>query len=704
FINTLPLRVRLPPGQKVIDWLREVQARQSELSDYQYSPLADVQRLSEMPAGTPLFDSIVAFENYPAEMSALSELTRTIAITDVRPLERTNYPLTLQVTVGEVLSFRLIYDAGRFAAVPIERLLGHFMRLLQEIVADAERPLSAVPLLNEAEHGQVVAGFNATAADGPQALLHELFAAQAEHAPEAVALNFEGETLSYGALEHRANQLAHHLRRLGVGPDVVVGLCAERSLEMVIGLLGILKAGGAYLPLDPSYPAERLAYMLGDAQAPVLLTQQKLVERLPDHEAVLVRLDADWPEIAEHPASAPASGSTPDNLAYVIYTSGSTGHPKGVMNAHRGIVNRLSWMQSAYRLTAADRVLQKTPFGFDVSVWEFFWPLAFGAELVIARPGGHQDPAYLAGLIAQAGVTIIHFVPSMLQAFLEAADLTRCGSLRDTICSGEALSVETQNRFLELLPSSRLHNLYGPTEAAVDVSAWACRLEADATAVPIGRPISNIQLYVLDHHLAAVPMGVAGELYIGGIGVARGYLGRAGLTAERFVPSPFANGARLYRTGDLARWREGGALDYLGRLDHQVKLRGFRIELGEIEAALASHARVEQAAVVLREDGGERRLVGYVAARGAVALDSDELRGHLKRRLPDYMVPAALVQLDQLPLTPNGKLDRKALPAPDWQGRAESYLAPRNATEAALSAIWCEVLKRQRVSVTDNFF
>jgi amino acid adenylation domain-containing protein len=702
FINTLPLRIAISPGRKTLDWLREVQARQSELSDYQYSALADVQRCSEVPAGTPLFDSIVAFENYPAEMSAVSELTRTIRITDVRPMERTNYPLTLQVTVGQTLSFRLISDAERFDAAAVERLVGHFTKLFQAMIADGDRPLSALPLLSEAEHRQVVSGFNDTAADYPQGLLHELVAAQAARTPDAVALGFEEWTLRYGELERRANQLAHHLRGLGVGPDVVVGLCVERSFEMVIALLGILKAGGAYLPLDPDYPAERLAFMLADARVPVLLTQDGIADRLPATDAVLLRLDTDWPLIAAHSDTAPASVGDPGNLAYVIYTSGSTGRPKGVMNAHRGIVNRIQWMQRAYRLTAADRVMQKTPFGFDVSVWEFFWPLAFGARLVIARPGGHQDPDYLAGLIERSGVTIVHFVPSMLQAFLETADLKRCGSLRDTLCSGEALTAETANRFLGAL-SSRLHNLYGPTEAAVDVSAWPCRLEPAATQVPIGRPISNIALYVLDHRLDPVPVGVAGELYIGGIGVARGYLGRRGLTAERFVPDPFVPGARLYRTGDLARWSASGELDYLGRIDHQVKIRGFRIELGEIEAALASHPEVEQAAVVVRDDTGDRRLIAYLAARGEERPDTDELRRHLRRTLPDYMVPAGFVLLDRLPLTANGKLDRNALPAPDRHGAGDS-IAPRTATEHALAAIWRDVLKLDRVGVNDNFF
>jgi amino acid adenylation domain-containing protein len=703
FINTLPLRVALPNGATVLDWLRTIQARQGELTDYQYTPLADVQRWSEVPSGTPLFDSIVAFENYPTEMAALNNLTQTIQISDVQPLERTNYSLTLQVTVSERLSFRLISDSERFEAAAVEHLMDHLVRLLNGIITNPQARLSSLSLLDDAERNQAVSRFNDTAASYPQnALLHALFAAQAARAPDAVALRFAEKALTYGELDRRANQLAHYLHTLGVGPDVVVGLCAERSFEMVIALLGILKAGGAYLPLDPSYPAERLAYMLNDAKAPVLLVQAALADRLPTSDATVVRLDADWPEIARQAETMPDITIDPSGLAYVIYTSGSTGRPKGVMNAHRGIVNRIAWMQDAYHLTPADRVMQKTPFGFDVSVWEFFWPLAHGAELVIARPGGHQDPAYLAELIGRHGVTIIHFVPSMLQAFLEAADLARCGSLRDTICSGEALPAETQNRFLSALPSSRLHNLYGPTEAAVDVSAWSCQLEPTATQVPIGRPISNIQLYVLDRHLAPLPVGVSGELYIGGIGVARGYLRRPGLTAERFVPSPFKTGERLYRTGDLARWRSDGALDYLGRIDHQVKIRGFRIELGEIEAALLAHPNVEQAAVVVRDDTGERRLVSYVATRDGQA-DTEALRQYLQQTLPDHMVPSAMVQLDELPLSANGKLDRNALPAPDWHGGGE-IVAPRNATEQALATIWRDVLKLDRISVNDNFF
>jgi amino acid adenylation domain-containing protein len=418
----------------------------------------------------------------------------------------------------------------------------------------------------------------------------------------------------------------------------------------------------------------------------------------------VVRLDADWGEIAAQPAAAPASGAQPDNLAYVIYTSGSTGKPKGAMNIHSGIVNRLQWMQEAYRLRSADRVLQKTPFSFDVSVWEFFWPLMFGARLIIARPAGHQDLSYLVDVVEREGVTIVHFVPSMLQQFLEVADLSRCDSLRDTMCSGEVLPAETQNKFLAHLPS-RLHNLYGPTEAAVDVSAWRCASLPGNAQVPIGRPISNIVFYVLGNLLELVPVGVVGELYIGGVGLARGYVGRADLTAERFVPHPYGEGERLYRTGDLVRYLADGNLEFLGRIDHQVKVRGYRIELGEIEAALLSHAGVAQAVVVAREDEpGDKRLVAYVVGSGTAAPDVSALRSHLQARLPEYMAPSWFVVLDALPLTANGKVDRRALPAPEGRSEIGHYVAPRTPVEEALCTIWCEVLKVDPVGVNDNFF
>ncbi|MBV8777993.1 MAG: amino acid adenylation domain-containing protein, partial [Alphaproteobacteria bacterium] len=530
---------------------------------------------------------------------------------------------------------------------------------------------------------------------------------------------FEGRSLSYAALDAHANRLAHHLRGLGVGPDVLVGICAERSPEMVIGLLGILKAGGAYLPLEPDYPSERLAGMVSDAGLRVVLMQAALAGKLPLREQVCrIELDGLIDSVTGgevRMAALPLAGLHPANLAYLIYTSGSTGRPKGAANSHAGLHNRLAWMQDAYRLSGDDVVLQKTPFGFDVSVWEFFWPLITGARLVLAQPGAHRDPARLVETIRAERVTTLHFVPSMLQAFVEHAAaaatpaVALCPSLRRIICSGEALPSELRDRVARLWPDVQLENLYGPTEASIDVTYWACAGDRSAE-VPIGRPLWNTQAYVLDAALEPVPAGVAGELYIAGAGLARGYLNRAGLTAERFVAdphgaSPGAAGGRMYRTGDLARWRCDGVLEFLGRADAQVKLRGFRIEPGEIEAALVAQDGVTQAAVIARDDGaGGQRLIGYVVAAAGSTLETASLRSALSHRLPDYMVPSALVVLAALPLTPNGKLDRRALPEPELVWPGHGHRGPRNPQEAILSELFAEVLQRAVVGVDDNFF
>jgi amino acid adenylation domain-containing protein len=435
--------------------------------------------------------------------------------------------------------------------------------------------------------------------------------------------------------------------------------------------------------------------MLADSGAPLVLTQRHLKDALPPETAVPCVAIEDL-ELDGLPTSPPEAGLHPESLAYVIYTSGSTGRPKGVGNRHAGLLNRLQWMQAAYRLEPSDSVLQKTPFGFDVSVWEFFWPLMVGARLVVAAPGAHRDPAALRQVITEQGVTTLHFVPSMLAAFV--GELDRCPGLKRILCSGEALPHALQQAVLQASPAE-LHNLYGPTEAAIDVTAWACRSEPQATTVPIGRAIANTQIHVLDAALNQVPQGVPGELYIAGVNLARGYLGRAGLTAERFVANPYGPpGSRMYRSGDLVRRRADGALEYLGRLDHQVKLRGQRLELGEIEAALRACAAVGEAVVVLRDD----RLVGYVTA--GTDIDEGAIKSALAERLPGYMVPARLVVLDALPLSPNGKLDRKALPAPDWAGTQADAEPPRGPVEEALAQVWCEVLNLQAVARSDNFF
>ena len=629
--------------------------------------------------------------------------------------------------VGSSLCGLLHYNADLFDGATAARMAQHFTVLLEGAVAHPTAHIDALPLITAAERRQLTVLWNDTQRAYPQDLcLHQLVEAQVERTPEALAVVFEEEALTYRELNDKADQLARYLRGLGVGPEVLVGICVERSIEMVVGLLGILKAGGAYVPLDPDYPRERLAFMLNDAQAPVLLTQKRLAPQLPEHGAKVCCLDADWPTIVREGREVPLRhAATAENLAYVIYTSGSTGRPKGAMNTHRGICNRLLWMQDAYSLGRDDRVLQKTPFSFDVSVWEFFWPLLTGARLVVARPGGHLDSKYLVRLIVAQQITTLHFVPSMLQIFLDEPELHDCTTLRRVICSGEALPLTLQQRFFDRL-DAELHNLYGPTEAAIDVTFWACQRHSESALVPIGKPIANTQLYVLDGALQPTPIGVPGELHIGGVGVARGYLKRPELNAEKFIADPFSEEpeARLYKTGDLARYLPDGNIEFLGRLDDQVKLRGFRIELSEIETVLRQHREVHDAVVVTRDaSSGHQQLVAYVVAgetsRAALracdehleapspeAALSLALRQFLLQKLPDYMVPAAFVPLDAIPLTPNGKINRRALPAPKIArlGAADTLVAPRTPEEERVMPIWRRVLELESVSVDDNFF
>jgi amino acid adenylation domain-containing protein len=622
-------------------------------------------------------------------------------------------PFDLSLRMSEehgslVADFR--YNVDLFDATTTARMAEHFRTLLEGIVAHPEQRLVDLPLLTEAEQQQFLFEWNDTKSDYPAHLcIHQLFELQVQQTPEATAVVFEGNELTYRELNRRANVLAHTLQMLGVGPDVLVGVCMERSLEMVVALMGVLKAGGAYVPLDPTYPRERLAYMIQDAQMSIVLTQTQLLDLLPKEGMKVICLDANWnpPDEEENPVSTVQT----ENLMYMIYTSGSTGKPKGVMNIHRGVCNRLHWMQQAYALMPADRVLQKTPFSFDVSVWEFFWPLMTGASLVVARSGGHQDPGYLVSLIAEQQITTLHFVPSMLQVFLTEPGLERCASLKRVICSGEALPFELQERFFSRL-DVELHNLYGPTEAAIDVTYWRCKRESQDRMVPIGRPIANTQIYILDRFMHPVPIGVPGEMHIGGVGVARGYYNRPELTAEKFIPDPFGKeaGARLFKTGDLARYRPDGAIEFLGRIDYQVKIRGFRIELGEIEVVLAQHPAIKEVVVVAREDTPDnKRLVAYLvpAVRVETAdLSVEALRNFLKETLPSYMIPSAFVILDTLPLMPNGKVNRMAIPAPEMiRPKLEvAYVPPRNPTEELLAKIWAQVLGIDKVGVYDNFF
>ncbi|BAZ68993.1 amino acid adenylation [Fischerella sp. NIES-4106] len=534
--------------------------------------------------------------------------------------------------------------------------------------------------------------------------LHELFTAQVEKTPDANALKFADQELTYHQLNCRANQLAHYLQSLGIATEDLVGICVERSLEMVVGLLGILKAGAAYVPIDPGYPQERLAYMLEDSQVSVLLTQSHLVDNLPTRPTHTICLDTDWEKISQNSDRNLQNTTTPENLAYVIYTSGSTGKPKGAMNTHRGICNRLLWMQDTYQLTEQDKVLQKTPFSFDVSVWEFFWPLITGARLIIAQPGGHRDSSYLINTIIQEEITTLHFVPSMLQVFLQAKGMENFQSLKRVMTSGEALPVSLQERFFERL-GCELHNLYGPTEAAIDVTFWQCQPQSQYQTVPIGRPIANTQIYILDQHLQPVPVDVVGELYIGGVGVARGYWRRPELTTERFVANPFATG-QMYKTGDLARYLPDGNIEYVGRIDDQVKIRGFRIELGEIESTLTQHPQISQVVVVAQTDNlNNKHLIAYIVSHQEPPTPT-ELRNFLRDKLPEFMVPSAFVCLNSFPLTPSGKIDRRSLPKPDFSNLIthENFTPPRNDLERKLVQIWSEILQISEIDIRDNFF
>ena len=726
-VNPVPLRAELADDPDVPTLL--ARARRAALDglarqDLPFTRLAEALAEVRDPSRPGVFQAMLVLQRSPLpELAGLAAFAlgeggarvrigglalESIALS--RPAAQLDLTLLAAETDGD-LAAAIEWNLDLFDAPTAGRMLGQLAHLLAAMAGEPERRLSELAMLGPAEAQQIVREWNATAVARGAERLHELIEAQAERTPEAPAVAFAEETLTYRELNARANRLAGHLARLGVGPEVRVGLCLERSAGLVVALLATLKAGGAFVPIDPAYPAERMAHMLADSRVPVVLTEERIAPRLPAAAARTVLLDAaDAPWRSGPDPGDPGDGGSPDHLAYVLYTSGSTGRPKGAMNSHRAIVNRLRWMQEIFPLAAADRVLQKTPTSFDVSVWELFWPLMTGACLVVARPGGHLDPPYLRDEIARSRVTMVHFVPSMLQLFLEQPGLDACAGLRRVFLSGEALGRELACRFQASLGrlGVELHNLYGPAEAAVEVSWWPCTDEGDARPVPIGRPIDNVQLYVLDRHLRPVPLGGTGELHIGGVQVARGYLGRPELSAERFVPDPFAvePGGRLYRTGDLARHRAGGELEFLGRLDHQVKLGGVRIELGEIEHALAGHPAVREAVVLARGASGALRLVAYVvpASLGEGEAGAAALRAHLLATLPAPMVPSAWVFLPSLPLSPSGKVDRKALPEPVEEPVATAFSAPVTAAEKALVEVWSQVLGRDGIGIHDNFF
>ena len=695
FINTLPLRVRLA-GKTVADALSDTHAQLSALLAHEQASLALAQRCS---SASPLFNSLLNYRHTDAER----DLTLVPGIALLSSEDILSYPLML--TVDDIASgFRIKAKAPR--QVGAERLLDYLETVLVNLVDTLEQapqtPLREVQVLPASELNTLLVDFNATETAYPETLtVQALFEAHARHIPHAVAVQAGELQLTYRELNERANQLAFHLRERGVQPDSRVALCVERGLDLVVGLLAILKAGGAYVPLDPGYPRERLAYMLHDSQ-PVALLVHGATRDLPGEVSIPV-IDFDHCAWSQAPIGNPlVPGLSVANLAYVMYTSGSTGTPKGVMIEHRGLGNLMHWGSQLCPNAEGGALLQRAPFSFDGSVWELFWPLTNGMRLVLARPDGHREPAYLAQVIREQQISVIKFVPAMLQQFLELEESALCTSLTDVLCGGGELTEALARGVQARLPKVRLHNVYGPTEATVDSSAWTLEPGAPVPALqlPIGRAINNTRLYVLDEHDAPVPMGVSGQLHIGGVGVARGYLGLEQMTAERFIDSPFVDGDRLYRTGDLVRYLPDGNLEFLGRNDFQVKLRGVRLELGEIESRLMAHPALREVAVLIRDE----RLVAYFTVREE-APSLETLRVHVLEQLPEYMVPAAFVQLDELPLNPAGKLDRKALPEPGLESVvSRAYEAPVGEVEMLMAGIWAEVLKLERVGRHDHFF
>ncbi|WP_411130313.1 non-ribosomal peptide synthase/polyketide synthase [Streptomyces sp. x-19] len=704
FINTVPVRTVLDPAASVVEWLQRLQAEQWESRAHEYLSLSQVNTVTEVPSGTALFDSLLVFENYPVDEDMGGR--HGLGVRDTYGEGGSSYPLSLTAYTGGRLvgdadpgvALRMSYDPHLFSDAAAQGIAGRLAALLCSLLDEPR--LARIPLLTADESATLAGEWNDTDTHCPPRLLPELLGGQAASTPDAPAVITEDTTLTYRELDERANRLAHLLRQRGVGADTVVAVSLPRGIDLVVSLLAVVKAGGAYVPVDPEYPADRIAYMLSDSGARLLIADPSGAAAREGTEGIEV-IAPGTPEAGAQPATAPRLDTLVQHAAYLIYTSGSTGRPKGVLVSHAAISNRLLWMQSVYPLSGADRVLQKTSSSFDVAVWEFFGPLVAGAALVLPRPDGHRDPHYMAGMIRDHGVTTVHFVPSMLRALVAEPATRACTSLRTVFSGGEMLQGTLRDQIREVLPQAKLYNLYGPAEAAVDVTSHPA--EPDTATVPIGRPVWNTRLYVLDSWLRPVPEGVPGELYVTGVQLARGYAGKSGLTAGRFVASPFGGpGERMYRTGDVVRWLPGGVIEFAGRADDQVKVRGFRIELGEVERALASHPAVGQAVVVAREDQpGVKRLVGYVVAKDVTSAD---LREHVGRSLPEYMVPAICVVLDALPVTANGKVDRRALPEPDLSTLLRDYVAPRTEVERVVAEVWGDVLGAERVGVRDNFF
>jgi amino acid adenylation domain-containing protein len=715
FVNILILRTDLSGNPTFRELLRRIRTVATQAYAHKATPfqrlVEELQPKREL-SRAPLVQVFVNMLNFPHDQLTLPRVkVQRLA----SPTIGSMHDLTLYAEEHQTgIRLNLVYNPDLFDAATITRMLGHFQILLEAVVVDAGQRLSALSLLPEHELHQLLVEWNHTEAPYPEEMgLHQLVERQVSRTPDAVAAVLEEAQLTYRELNRQANQLAHYLRALGVGPETLVGISMERSFQMAIGLLGVLKAGGAYVPLDPTYPPERLAFMLHDARPAVLLTQQHLLDRIPGYAGSVLCVDRDRGHWEGQPETNPEVPTVPDNLAYVIYTSGSTGRPKGVLVSHRSVVNYLTFLARTYELGSADAVLQLTSLSFDPSVRDIFGPLTTGARIILMRDAEILDPLAVLTRIRRHGVTrILAIVPSMLRPLLATAEDEGLSveSIQTILVSGEPLYMSDVARARNFARHALIVNHYGPTECTMTVTCHSLgAMDAGRSLALAGRPIDNVRLYILDGNLNPVPIGVPGQVHIGGVGLARGYLNRPELTAEKFIVSPFESepGARLYKTGDMGRYLLDGTLELLGRIDHQVKVRGIRVELGEIEAVLCEHPAVRETAVVMREDGtGDPRLVAYAVAGSEPAPDRRELRSFLQEKLPGYMVPADFVILDALPLGPNRKVDRRALPWPDHAvpARDKVFVAPRTVVEEALEKMWAQVLRQDRVGIHDSFF
>jgi amino acid adenylation domain-containing protein len=713
FINTVPVRVKIEPGMELLQWLRNVRSNWTGLRQYEHTPLVKIQRWSGVPGETALFESIVVFEHLPLNTLLRSAEGHWLN-REFRLIEQPNCPLTLAAYGGDKLVLKIHFDQRRFDDATIGRTLGHLKTLLRSMAANPQQHVGELPILTDEERRQLVIEWNQPRRHFPPGVcLHQRFEEQAERSPEAIAITCGAERITYRELNLQANRVAARLRKHGVREETLVAICMERSIDLIVGIIGILKAGGVYVPIDPASPRERVSLLLEDSRAPVLLTQKSLLPHLPAQETDTICIDT---PTAENGEAAPLTDHrirpSPDHLAYVIYTSGSTGRPKGVMVTHHNVVRLFQATEDWFGFDREDVWTLFHSAAFDFSVWEMWGALLYGGRLVIVPYAVSRAPVEFLELLARERVTVLNQTPSAFRQLIrteeERSPITPRLALRWIIFGGEALELQSLKPWFDRHgdDAPRLVNMYGITETTVHVTHRPLTRADLSGGSVIGRPIPDLQLYILDERREPVPIGVPGEIHVGGAGVARGYLHRPDLTAERFIPHPFGDqpGDRLYKTGDRARFLANRDLEYLGRVDDQIKIRGFRIEPGEIESLLSQHPFVREAVVVVREaKPGDKRLVAYVAASPPVPTAA-EVRSFLQPMLPDYMLPAAIVVLEKLPLTSNGKIDRRALPPPDQPQTDKEFIAPRTKLERTVAGIWQELLGAKQVGLHDNFF